>query len=67
MKKYPEYIMRNLRERLGVNSKDTSQDEEIMSMSKETVLDEYLNYEGIIGYGGQIKDLVEMIWGIELE
>ena len=40
MKKYPEYIMVKLRQRLGLEPKDTSEDEMIMKWNKNKVFNE---------------------------
>ena len=66
-KKYPEYIMSYVRQNMGLDSDDTSKDDLINSMDKEDVFDRVLNWNGIIGYAGQIKGWIEEIYGIELE
>jgi hypothetical protein len=67
MGKYPEYIMESLRQRRGLDEDDTSQDERISIMSKQRVLEEVCNWEGLINYGGTIRGWVESIYGIKLE
>lgn len=64
--KYPEYIMRNVRENLGLESNDTSKDREINEMDKIRVLDAYLTWEGIIGYTYEIISIIEDIFEVEL-
>lgn len=66
MEKYSKGIMGDLRERRDLDRNDTSQDEEIMKMSKDEVLDEVATWNGLIGYGYTIKSWVEEIYGIEL-
>lgn len=63
---YPNYIMEKVRQRLGVESYDTSRDEEINGMSKDNVFSAVLEWEGIIGYAWTIKDWIKDIYGIEL-
>lgn len=66
-KKYPEYIMSYVRQNMGLDSDDTSKDDFINSMNKKDVFDRVLNWNGIIGYAGQINSWIEEIYGIELE
>lgn len=65
--KYPEYIMSYVRQNMGLDSDDKSKDELINSMDKKDVFNRVLNWNGIIGYAGQIKGWIEEIYGIELE
>lgn len=64
---YPEYILEYLRQREGLDEDDTSMDEEFNEMDKDEVLDEALNWLGLIGYGDTIRGLVEDIYDIVLE
>lgn len=66
MEKYPEEIMRNVRQNLGLKPDDTSKDEIIMSMDKEDVLDRCLTWEGICGYGSLILSMVNGIYETDL-
>jgi len=61
-KKYPDYIMRNVRENLGLTPDDTSEDAFIMEMDKEEVVERYFTWEGIIGYGNKIISVVNDIF-----
>lgn len=56
--KYSEFIMRNVRQNLGLEKDDTSRDDEVMEMSGYEILDRYLKWEGIIGYAGDILNVV---------
>lgn len=65
--KYPLYIMRNVRQKLGLdNPDDTSKDQEINEMSHIAVFTYCLEWEGMIGYSHQIVNWVEAIYGVEL-
>lgn len=66
MEKYPEYIMRNIRQNLGLEANDTSRDDYIMKMSKERVFKAYLEWEGIIGYTNEILSTISEIYGTNL-
>lgn len=66
-RKYPEYIMSYVRQNMGLDSDDTSNDDLINSMNRKDVFDRVLNWNGIIGYAGQIKGWIEEIYGIELD
>ena len=64
---YPNYIMEKVRQYLGVESYDISRDEQIGAMSRNSVLDACLEWEGIIGYGYTIRDWIKEIYGVTLE
>ena len=66
MAKYEEYIMENLRQRRGLEADDDSQDNRIENMSKARIIKEYLSWEGLIGYGDMIIDLINDVYGIDL-
>lgn len=58
--------MENLRERMGLEPKDTSEDERILRMYPWAFLNEMLAWEGIIGYTDTILEMIEMAYGIDL-
>lgn len=62
----PDYIMENLRERRGLDCMDISQDEEILKTDGWEFLDEWLNWQGIIGYTSDIIEVVGLAFGIDL-
>ena len=64
--KYPEYIMRDLRQREDLEPGDTSQDEELQSMDADMILNEVCNWNGFVGWSQQIKNWVEDIYGVDL-
>lgn len=64
---YPDYIMRGVRERLGVTPNDTSMDAEIAAMDKVEVMRQWLEWEGICGYTSLVVELVQDIFGVELK
>lgn len=66
MKQYEEYIMRNVRENLGLEPDDTTEDEAIMEMSKKEVLERYFVWQGIIGYENDIINSVQDIFEVDL-
>ena len=57
-KQYSDFIMRAVRQNIGLEEDDTSRDEEIMEMSGEEIVDRYLTWNGIIGYTSYIIDVV---------
>lgn len=63
----PERIMKVMRERRGLDEYDTSQDQEILNMTKFEFLDEWLKWEGLIGYTIPIMDIIYYAFGIDLE
>lgn len=63
----PEHIMEVMRRRRYLDKYDTSEDEEILKMSGIEFLDEWLGWEGIIGYTYYILEVIEIAFGINLE
>ena len=57
-KQYSDFIMRAVRQNIGLEEDDTSRDAEIMEMSGEEIVDRYLTWNGIIGYTYNIIDVV---------
>ena len=66
MKTYPELIMRKVRQYLDLDSTDTSKDEEIMQMSKDTIFDYCCEWEGLINYGNTLRGWIKSIYEVEL-
>lgn len=64
--KYPENIMRMVRESLGLEPDDTSRDEKIEAMSKQSIFNRVCNWEGFIGAGDTIIKWINQIYGIDL-
>lgn len=62
----PDYIMENLRERRDLDCMDESQDEEILKMDSWEFLEEWLNWQGIVGYTSDIIEVVGLAFGIDL-
>lgn len=60
--KYHEYIMINVRQRLGVGQSDKSMDARIEAMDPEDVWDHYLSWEGFFGWGGRLHRVHELIF-----
>lgn len=57
MRKYPEYIMYYVRQRLGLEPYDTSKDDAINAMSESEIFAHVCDWNGLIGYSNTI-----MIW-----
>jgi len=57
-KQYSDFIMRAVRQNIGLEEDDASRDAEIMEMSGEEIVDRYLTWNGIIGYTYNIIDVV---------
>lgn len=64
---YPEYIMKNVRQNLGLEENDTSMDKDIEVMSRKEVLERSLQWLGIIGYANRIISMVSDIYGVDLK
>lgn len=63
----PEHIMEIMRQRRYLDEYDESEDEEILKMSGEEFLNEWLEWEGICGYTSELLSVIEMAYGIDLE
>lgn len=65
MEKYPEYIMRKLRQRIDLEPTDTSEDDEIMKYSKNQAFNEVCSWEGFVNWGSAIQGWIEDIYDID--
>jgi hypothetical protein len=64
---YSDNVMQAIRQNLELDPEDNSRDSEIFKMPRLEVLEKCLNWEGIVGYSGQIISYIEDIYGITLE
>ena len=62
----PNYIMRDLRQRRDLDEDDISQDEDILKMSGFTLFDEWLKWNGFIGYTSDFIDVIYAAYGVDL-
>ena len=66
--RYPEGIIRYLRQRKGLDADDTSHDEQLQAMSPSLVFAETLEWNGLLGgWDYQIKGWIKDIYGIDLD
>jgi hypothetical protein len=65
-KKYPDWLMSCLRQRFGIEPNDPRFDSVIEKYSPQKVVDEYLMWQGIIGWTPTILNVVETAYGISL-
>lgn len=42
-------------------------EEELVAMSNKELMDVWLTWIGIIGFGDRIRDVIEGLWGIDLD
>lgn len=63
---YSESIMQRIRQGMDLEENNASRDKEILKMSPATVFEKALDWEGIIGFGGMIRDFIEEIYDIDL-
>lgn len=56
---YSNNIMENVRQNLGLEEDDTSRDNEIMAMSPREVFDRFCTWEGLLGYGNILWNVME--------
>lgn len=65
---YPEYIMKDLRQRRGLEPDDTSKDQFLQTLKKNTVLREVLRWNNLVGaWDENIKAWVKDIYGVDLD
>lgn len=62
----PYNIMEDLRQRRGLDECDTSEDKEILTMSGLEFFDEWLKWNGMIGWTSEILDVIYAAYGIDL-
>ena len=67
MSKYSPEVMERVRQCLNLGENDESCDLDIAGMSRDNIFDHCLCWEGIIGFGQMIKEMVENIYDIKLE
>ena len=65
--KYPENILRIVRQYLDIEPTDTSKDDEINTMNQSEILNCVCTWEGLIGYGRVIRNWIKDIYGINLD
>ena len=61
-KPYSNYLMRSIRQSMGLDEDDTSRDDAIMEMDSYELLDRFLEWEGIIGYTQKIVNILKEIF-----
>ena len=62
----PNYIMKDLRQIRDLEEDDTSEDKEILGMSGFTFFDQWLKWNGFIGYTSDFLDVIYSAYGIDL-
>ena len=65
--RYPESIMRILRQRDGLDKLDLSKDDRFNSYTPNEAFKAVLEYEGIVGFESTIKEWIVSIYGISLD
>lgn len=64
--KYPEYILKVLRQRKDLDEDDTTYDDKFQEYKPEHVFCNILEWEGIIGYDTQMLSWIYDIFGVNL-
>lgn len=62
-----DYIIRDVRQNMGLEPEDTSRDSEILTMTPAEIFDRWLEWQGIIGYSHRILSAIEEIFDINLD
>lgn len=64
---YNKDVMEACRQRMGLNKDDKSHDTDIWNMSHKRVFIEYCEWNGLTGWSNKLLDVIQDIYGIELE
>lgn len=64
--KYPENIKRKIRQNLGYDAEDRHLDLKIDESSPDEIFNRVCTWEGLIGYGEEIRSWIKDIYGVEL-
>ena len=67
MNKYPDYIMRKLRQRRWLEPNDISSDEILNNFSPQQAFKEVLSWEGLINWDETIKEWINDIYSINID
>ena len=67
MNKYPEYIMCYVRQYLGLNPNDTSEDDAINAMAESEIFSRVCDWNGLLGYGDTIRVWIKDVFGKDLK
>jgi hypothetical protein len=62
---YSEWMMKKVRQALGLEPDDKSMDDDINTMSRQEVFHLFLLWEGITGYTEKILSAIEDIYNIQ--
>lgn len=65
--KIGNYIIRDVRENLGIGPDDTSKDDEIDIMSLNEIFNRWCEWNGFINLSGEFKRVIGNIYGIDIE
>lgn len=67
MNKYPDYIMRKLRQRRWLEPNDISSDEILNNFSPQQAFKEVLSWEGLINWDETIREWIKDIYSINID
>ena len=67
MNKYPEYIMCYVRQHLGLNPNDTSEDDAINAMDESEIFSRVCDWNGLLGYGDTIRVWIKDVFRKDLK
>ena len=66
-KTYSDEVMETVRQCMDLEPEDISRDSEIAKLSRLEVFEKCLNWEGIVGFSGQILAYIKGVYGVDLE
>jgi len=62
----PKYIVKVVRQRLGLDENDASKDATIARMSNDEIFEHLCEWDGLILYTTRLKGWVKDVYGVEL-
>lgn len=63
---YPENILKSLRQHMGLDEDDEMLDYDFHRWTPSCVLDAVLDWEGLVGYGDWVRQIIKDIYNIDL-
>lgn len=63
---YSDFVIKAVRQHLGLNEHDSSRDDEINRMSKHELLNHCLEWEGIYGFTNYVLKYIDSIYETSL-
>jgi len=66
-RKYPDYVLKMVRQYFGLEANDTSDDDEFNNQQPSEIFRIVTNWDGLINYDIKIKSWIEAIYGFDID